>query len=185
MKKALMTLAAVAIAGSSYAQGTITFQYFALGGASETPIMLPASMGGGPANDQYTVQLFRTSDLSAPLATTTIFQNTGLFQFNGPDVVVPGTAAGQGAPLTLRVWNTAAGSYAAAATGGVFGEESFTSAPLGGVNPAPPPPSLTAPDLSGPGGVGFDGMVLVPEPSTYALGALGLGALAMMRRRKQ
>jgi hypothetical protein len=27
-------------------------------------------------------------------------------------------------------------------------------------------------------------MQAVPEPSTYALGVLGLGALAMMRRRK-
>jgi hypothetical protein len=31
---------------------------------------------------------------------------------------------------------------------------------------------------------GFTGVVLVPEPSTYALGAMGLGALAFLRRRK-
>jgi type IV secretory pathway protease TraF len=82
MKKALLTLAAVAMVGSSYAQGTITFQYFALGGAAggETPIVMPD--GTTPANDTFSVGLYRTSDLSTPLATTTIFQNTGLFQFN-------------------------------------------------------------------------------------------------------
>jgi hypothetical protein len=182
MKKALLTLAAAAVVGSSYGQGLITFQYFG-GGANETPIFLPG--GTTPADDTFSVALFRSSDLTTPLATTTIFQNTGLFQFSGSDVVVPGTPANTGADLTLRVWKTSAGSFANAQANGIWGEERFTSAPLGGVNPTPPPPALTAPDLSGAGPLGFDGMVLVPEPSTYALGVAGLGALAMMRRRKK
>ena len=129
MKKALLTLAAAAVVGSSYGQGLITFQYFG-GGPGETAILLPPSLGGGPANDTYSVALFRTSDLATPLATTTIFQNTGLFQFSGSDVVVPGTPANSGAALTLRVWRTSDGSFANAKTSGVWGEEAFTSAPL-------------------------------------------------------
>lgn len=177
MKKRLLTLAALAmLVMSSYSQGTITFQYFGAG-VGETPILYPD--GTTPVDSSFTVGLYLTSNLNTPLATTEIFQQTGLFQFNGPDIVVPGTLAGQNANLTIRVWKTSAGSFDNTA---LRGQESFISAPLGGQNPTPPPPALTPPDLSGPATLGFDG-ILLPEPSTYALGIAGFGALASFRRR--
>src|SRR6185503_21370729 len=103
MKKTLAILGALAIARSAHAQGTILFQYFG-GGAGEVPIFLPN--GTTPADSSFSVQLFLSSDLSTPLATTTIFQNTGLFQYNYPDspeITVPGVAPGSSADLTLRV----------------------------------------------------------------------------------
>jgi hypothetical protein len=176
MKKAKLLALALLGTASIHGQGLITFQYFG-GGAGETPIYIWTT----PANDTYTVGLYLSSDLSAPLATTTIFQNTGLFQYDGPDIVIPGTPANASADLTLRVWLTSAGSYGASS---IQAEERFTSAPLGGVNPTPPPPALTAPDLSGPGALGFDGLVYIPEPSSLTLAWAGLCLLAIKRRRK-
>jgi len=101
-------------------------------------------------------------------------------------------AAGNVAPpgstpvLTVRAWSTANGSFAAAQTtpGGQWGEWTFTSPPISG---AGSPPSLP-PTLTGWGNqtvsTGFELNQTVPEPSTIALGVLGVGALVLARRRK-
>jgi len=87
--------------------------------------------------------------------------------------------------LTVRAWTTASGSFAAAQTtpGGQFGEWTFTSPPISG---AGSPPSLP-PTLTGWGNqlvsTGLE-LTTAPEPTTVALGVLGLGALVLARRRK-
>jgi hypothetical protein len=182
MKKALLTLAAVAMAGSSYAQGLIGFSNADIPNAAGTGTynaLIKMPNGTANADSTFTVGLFNGSTL---LTSTTIVGTTGLFL--GDEVAVAGAAPGSRPTLTVRAWNTSAGSFAAATT---RGEASFQTAPLGGPNPTPPPPSIFTPGLTGFGsettGIGLV-MQTVPEPSTYALGALGLGALAMMRRRK-
>jgi hypothetical protein len=176
MKKALLTLAALAMAASAYAQGTILFFNgdisTAGGGVYQADIKRPDGTGAGAG---FTAGLFKASDLNTPIATTTFFGNTGFFA-TANEVAVPGSPAGSTASLIVRAWETAAGSFGASLTRGE--STAFTSLPLGGPNP--PNPAIPSPDMRG-----FQGfqMVTVPEPSTIALGVIGIGAL-LLRRRK-
>lgn len=200
MKKALLTLAAVAMASPAFAQGTINFFNNNLTGASGTyragifrdnapadpnDVKGDSTIGAGAG---YTVGLFLASDVNFanPLATTTFRTTTAqeVFIANVPDVPVPGTAPGSTANLVVAAWNTSAGSFLAAknGAGNEWGMESFTSRGLGGPNPDPTQPAIPSPDL-GPGFTAFEMNVNVPEPTTVALGVLGVGALFLRRRK--
>jgi opacity protein-like surface antigen len=201
MKKALLTLAAVALATSVYAaDGVINFNNFDVanvtGSGTYSPgVFLPGFSGSpklsssvptsGGAGAGYTAGLFLAGG-TTPLFTSRFYNTTQDGQaFAGfewgfaqnSDVSVTGSAPGTTPSLEIKVWETGktwdTSTIRSAAGAGVF-----TPKPLGGPDPAGGSPFLT-PTLSG-----FQGLVLVPEPSTYALGMLGLGALAMMRRRK-
>lgn len=181
MKKTLTILAALASASAAYAQGTITF-------FSANPINLPGGTAGVGAG--YTAGLFLANDRNTPIGTTTFLTSGGEGYLNAVDIPVPGFPTGtSNARFVVRVWETAAGSYNAQTTGnrGEFDGTAntgtgtgFTTGSLGG--PVAGSPPALPPDL-GPNFQSFN-LVVVPEPSTIALGVLGLGALAMMRRRK-
>jgi hypothetical protein len=176
MKKALLILAAMAMGASAFAQGTITFFNNNLTGATGTyraGIFRPDGAGAGAG---YTVGLFLASNLDTPLATATFRTTTAQEVFaTAQDVVITGSIAGTTPSLVVRAWETAAGSFANST---IRGEQAFTSRPLGG-QPDPQTPPIATPDM----GPGFTGFTMVPEPSTIALGALGIGAL-LLRRRK-
>jgi len=195
MKKALLALAVAAAASSSFAQGIITFynRNIPVDGETVTPpatvsttdpslyhagVFRPAETGGGGAGAGYTVGLFLASNLNTPLATTTFRTTTSPEIFlSSQDVVVPGVGVGQTGSFVVRAWDSAFASYDLTTT--VRGESGpFTSQPLGGPIPGSPP----APNATMSGFMGIN-MVVVPEPSTLALGAIGIGAL-MLRRRK-
>jgi hypothetical protein len=187
MKKALLTLAALAVAGVSAlaSDGTVTFANF-------TTVANNADAGKtyqeSTLSAAWNVGLFLGNQVgnnaATPLATTTIFgagtqadPATGLFQYNGPDIALTGSAPGQTAVVTVKAWRGGS-SFATALN---RGEVSFTTLALGGPNPTPPPPAFTSPQLDNmPVLVTHD----VPEPTTFALGFAGLAGLAMIRRRK-
>jgi len=130
-------------------------------------------------NNLLATALFGTTEASAPFFVTPITQ----------DVVIKDAAGNVAAPsstplLTVRIWSTASGSFDAARNnGGPWGEWTFTSPPIS--DGSGPPPTLTTwgEQVGGPtySNTGFT-LFFTPEPSTIALGMLGIGALALARR---
>jgi hypothetical protein len=180
MRKALLTLAVVGMAGSAFAQGTILFSNSGLTGPNgviyDALIKMPNNTN---ADLSFTVGLFDST--GTMLTSDTIFGTTGLFFGTGEGIIVPGSPNGSTPTLTVRAWLTAAGSFANST---IRAEGSFITRPLGG--PKASGPADVPADMGNFGdpftGIAF--IVPVPEPSTYALGVFGLGALAMMHRRK-
>lgn len=175
MKKLLVAFAAVLVASSAFAQGTISFNNRTPTG--DARVTRPDGTGAGAG---ITAALYSGATMLTP---TTTFRTSAAAAFfvNAVEVTVPGVPAGGSAPIRMRAWETAAGSYdAASAAGSTFlrGESNeITVTGLGGT-PAGAPP-IPAPGLSGLQGFAL----VVPEPSTIALGVLGAAAL-LLRRRK-
>lgn len=102
----------------------------------------------------------------------------GFFTAPASNPQIPGVGENGMAQIQIRVWDNQGGqitSWAAALAANAESgfSDSFVSQPLGGIlNPSPNLIGLTSFNLT-----------VVPEPSVIALGALGLGAL-LLRRRK-
>lgn len=147
--------------------------------------------GAGELPGGVTVGLF-LAGTTTPLATALLRTdaNSQFFATSATVVYIPGVAPGQTAPLVVRAWQGA--SIAAAKSGGLqFMDETtdarnaFTSGPLSRT-PPPEPGSNFIPSTGMTGwgpedGTGFE-LAIVPEPSTVALVALGIGAILLRRR---
>jgi MYXO-CTERM domain-containing protein len=112
----------------------------------------------------------------------------GYFSGGSPFVMPAPYAAGDTITFQIKGWTLSAGNtYAEAVTAqagnptGVALGQSGLGQTILTANPAPPAPLFgTSPGLLS---TGF-GIVPAPEPSSIALGLLGLGAIALFRRRK-
>ena len=96
--------------------------------------------------------------------------NAGLF--SGGTLVVPFVAPDAKADVIVRAWDVTSGATYASAL--YKNEISFSIDKLGGAGSPPTLPAVIA---------NFRSFALVPEPSTYALAALGLGGLLLFRRK--
>lgn len=167
MKKIIVALALTLVtAAGAYAQASFGFSNRNLSVGLDTPITLNGSTAGLVGPD-YAVDVYLASDLSTPLATQAFVASAaGAGYFLGPVVTIASAADQDVVSLVLRGYDTA--------TGTAEGFSSPFDVTLGG-------------GLSLPGTFAnlqtFD-ISAIPEPSTLAMIALGLGAVAL-RFRKQ
>jgi len=175
MKKLMIAVAALMVSVAAYGQGQFVFNN-RIPPDINAKFQLSSDVGTASslAGTAYTVQLLGgpkgtpTANLVA-LGTTDFRTGAAAGYVNPLTVTVPSVAGGKDADILLRVF---AGTSATGSPAGTFGPFTVT------VTEAP----ATPPNLA----LGTNPLVVpaVPEPATLALGALGLGALLAIRRRK-
>jgi len=185
MKKLIITASLMIAAASSFGQGQVIFANSAP--TTITNALTGLAAVGGAQQDDTQVALYVGNVGDAVSSLTLIGNVTNAFsagRFSGGTRTLTGwTGTVQ---LQVRAWlaNTVYSSYEAAVAGRLGGDTSVllgVSAPISFATTQPPtlPVSLA--------NAGLTPIVLttpVPEPSSIALGLLGLGAVALFRRRK-
>ena len=177
MKKLIIALAALMVSVAAYGQGQFVFNN-RIGTEVNARFILPSDPPTGASSSvgspDYTVSLLGGA-VGAPVGSLVALDpaSTGFRGAAGTTTAgyvtsvtptVPGVAIGGNASVLLRVMGPGGFSQD-------FGPYTVNS--LGGGTATPPNLQL-----------GTSPLVLVPEPTTLALGALGLGALLAIRRRK-
>ena len=183
MKKFLIMASILWCAALSNAQGLFTFSNFALTPAA--PIFVDVVGGPTKAGVGYSVDyvyakqpnINNASLLDVEGGTRSLTGTSGIF--SGGDVTVPNYVGI--ISLQIRAWLTADGAtYSAASISGHTGASTIMQVSLG--NPDAIPPG-TATSLEGKLSSFAVTASAVPEPSTIALGVMGLSVL-LFRRRK-
>lgn len=187
MKKICVTMMITLAALGCVAQGTILFANSSSSQVRccdpETGIWIAAPVGA------YTVGLwwapagtFDSSQFMFLADSATIVRPTDGY-FNGGNKTINGIPPGAVVAVQVRAWETAAGSYdAAIGSGRWFGRSQTFTVDTGDPTSIPPgtPSSL---DVSGFKGL-YIGPIACPEPSTVALGILGLAACLAFKSRQ-
>lgn len=201
MKKSIITvLAAVAVAATSYGQGTVTFANTAathvrIQTSPNDPTLISMPVGGGAVQLLWApvgttdLELFNPVQTPATANTTadgiTRFV-TAVGRFSGGAATVPGISAGGIAALVVRGWTGDYANWAEASAAALLGEAQIGWSSIFTIDTGDPTsiPSGTPTALTAAGG--FTGLELayVPEPSSMALAGLGAASLLIFRRRK-
>lgn len=182
MKHIVIALAALSVAASALAQGTVNF-------TTKSGTVVDARVtyaGGGNAigtgTDAIWGQLYAAAPGGelAPVGAPVPFRSDAGAGYitAGGEVAIPGTALGGSAQVKLVAWYASQGSTYAEAAGknmGGFAESAVLT--VSGLGGGTTPPALLA------GLSGFAVPAVVPEPSIAALGLLGAGLL-LIRRKK-
>lgn len=191
MKKTLLTLALVGFsAAATYAQGTIQFLNTPLQklGFIQTPGGVRVDAPAGTVIGVYWGTPGTAADALQLVPATTVITTPG--QFNGGSAYpVPGTNPGDIIQLKIAGWLNLGGTTPATITGRLdqrithYGESAVVTTTALGPTTGPGTVIFQSAAGTNPNRVKPFDIILVPEPSVMALGALGLGAL-LLRRRK-
>lgn len=193
MKHIALTLTALLVAASAYAQGTLNFANRVTGVFSaQVTYQGDATLPAGPAGNNFWGQLYTAAPggTLAAVGSPVEFRNDAGIGYitSGGSVSVPGVAGGSPAQVQMVAWHKSLGNdYAAAKAQGLggWGESGVITVNTGGGGTPPAPPA----NLGVAGGTpantlqAFQVSTLVPEPSIAALGLLGAGLL-LIRRKK-
>lgn len=185
MRKLIALLAVSVVTVSALAQGTVNFNNNVWTGTSARPVF---DVGGTTrlVGTDYVAQLYFGTAGTAASSLAPV-GNVGRFRvattaspgtWSGSTITLAGIGPGATAALQVRVWNNTLfpAGYQAALTGGGFTGASSVfdyTVPAG---------STPAPNEFWMGN--FASFQLVPEPTTIALGVMGLAGLLFIRRRK-
>lgn len=175
------------VALTSYGQGRILFQNnnSSLVQNAQTPMVVPQPVGQNVLLALYAGPTGSTAGQLTLVSTSNAIIDPVPGRFSGGETGdITGIPLGGTATFQVRAWD---GNLAS--TWEDFSMNVLPSNPtaLRGVSDLFNSDTYTGIDIPFSIAAGFstvNGIVLVPEPSTYALGAMGLGALAFLRRRK-
>lgn len=185
MKKLILSATLMFAAVAAFGQGTLIFANSSTTGITNS---MTGSGATGTAVDQNDTQVgLYIGNVGDSVGSLTMIAQTnfaGPGQFRGGTRTLAGWGAGT-VQVQVRAWlaSTVYPSYEAAYAAGLGGDGSVL---LGASNPfsialvLPP----AAPNSTATSGLQRFDINPVPEPSSIALGLLGLGAVALFRRRK-
>jgi len=185
MKKQLLAICLSVVAVVSVrAQGTFAFNNFSpsvdapIRDLANNPIL--DTTGRYLATAAYIVGASQvTGNAQSPSASLQLISGLTPAQFVGfngyfapSQAAIPGQAVGTVLTLVIRAWDTQSGAtWDTSTVRGQSGGFNYTL--VGAGSPAPDPVGLAPFQL-----------IIVPEPSTFALAGLGAAALLLFRRRK-
>jgi hypothetical protein len=190
MKKLLTTALAVMVSMSLLAQGTVEFKNLVAGGKKlQYEATLGAALTDLPATGFQVALFWAPAGTTDPTAFTQLGAAANLsraaYVSDGARTIPAPFAGGANASFLVKGWETAYGNSYEAVMGTLnlsahAGISSIWTQKTGNPNASPPdtPPAI--------GSFQFPGLVVgpaIPEPSTIALGLLGLAGLLVLRRR--
>lgn len=186
-RKVLTGLICIGAAASALAQGTVVFQNFPGVGAGiyvegdtpgyNTPGTVTLALLWAPGTSFVPQNSLSVIGTYGPQSFTT----TPIYFFDASTITTgPGTVGGTAAVFEVEGWTGSYASYAAAVAGGA---KVGASAEFVNGTGSLTPPAIPAANLTG-----WDGglyLQVVPEPSSYAVAALGVAGIWWHARRRK